>query len=420
MDDLQLLMRVGDVFTQPGVGTVVTGYVSGDTFSVGDELLIFNPNNDQWDVLKCKGIEKDGKLYNQARHGDVVGILFEETSIERGSAICILPFKFLLKVDDIYHTKSGLGTVVTGVVLYGELHKGDLISIKGKYQHVEGRAIEANGKIIDYAKINDAISILLPKTNLSKGDILFIPKDVVIASGKIDSTPQPVIHEDHVGSSIRRLALVIGNVAYKDGPLRNCVNDAVAFANKLHSQGVDIIACNDADKPTMDNAVARFCSRAADYDVAIFFFSGHGLQLNGKTWLMPTDYPSGNYMETSSLCVDDILNRLNASSCPIKVLILDSCRSIPRDVNVARFKGISETNAKGVFVAYSTGPGQVAQDGFGKHSPFMEAILATMNDGRMPIYDFFKRVAKKVSILSSGSQTPWIEDCLTSTDVTLF
>lgn len=418
MDDLQLLMRVGDVYTQPGWGTVVTGYVSGESFSVGDELIIFNPNNDQSDVLKCKGIEKDGKLYNHARHGDVVGILFEETSIERGSAICILPLKFLLRVDDVY-TQNGW-TVVTGVVVYGELHEGDFISIKGKNQTVECRGIESNGKMINHAKRKDAIGILLYETNLSKGDILFIPKDVVIASGKIDSTPQPVIHEYHVGSSIRRLALVIGNVAYKDGPLRNCVNDAVAFANKLHSQGVDIIACNDADKPTMDNAVARFCSRAADYDVAIFFFSGHGLQLNGKTWLMPTDYPSDNYMETSSLCVDDILNRLNASSCPIKVLILDSCRSIPRDVNVARFKGISETNAKGVFVAYSTGPGQVAQDGFGKHSPFMEAILATMNDGSMPIYDFFKRVAKKVSILSSGSQTPWIEDCLTSTDVTLF
>ena len=228
------------------------------------------------------------------------------------------------------------------------------------------------------------------------------------------SQSSPSIPSDNLN---QRLALVIGNNAYQEiGMLRNCVNDARAFSMKLSSLGFDVITLLDGTKRQMDSCIAEFCNRASNYDTALFFYSGHGTQHHGNSFVIPTDFPTTQYIETSCCSVDDVIINMDKANCKLKIAILDACRSITRSLYFSQGKGLSNINAEGVFIAYATGPGQVASDGPGSHSPYMEAILSMLDRPNVPISAFFREVSKMVCEITSKRQIPWVESCLVDDD----
>jgi len=439
---LSFILTVEDVYNNGPQFTVVTGRVQEGLLKLGDRLTAVLPDN-KLISLTCEGIERGRQLWDKAVAGDVIGILLKdpeaqrisigthlvkgtfsnirEHSLERpsGTTRPQSSLSFVLEIDDVYSSPA-LGTVVTGTVQTGVLHVRDRVTAvlsDNSIQPLVCEGIERGQQLWDKAVVGDTVGILFKDAKakqLKKGDFLVM--------GELEPASESVSNEscqDHENSPShrsKRLALLIGNISYPESPLKNCVNDARSFSELLQRHDFDVIDVFDADKAYMDEGIRVFCKEASKYEAALLFYSGHGMQHEGKTYLVPIDFPSASTLQESCCCVDDVINYLDIANCPTKIVILDSCRSTVRNINLGFSKGLVNIKSPEVFVAFSTAPGQVANDGFGQHSPFMQAILETMKGPSVPIYDFFKKVTKKVSELTGGSQIPWVNDCLTKTD----
>ena len=213
----------------------------------------------------------------------------------------------------------------------------------------------------------------------------------------------------------RRLALVIGNGAYRDAPLRNPVNDARALAGSLSALGFEVMKGENLGQRDMTRLIARFGERLAGQDVGMFFFAGHGIQMRGKNYLIPVDaqIASENSVRAEAVDVDDVLDQL--SSSPLNVVILDACRNNPFE---RRFRSLSSGLAqmdapKGTLIAYATAPGKVAQDGEGANSTYTTALLRVLAEPGLPVEAVFKRVRSEVARATGDNQIPWEASSLT-------
>ena len=217
------------------------------------------------------------------------------------------------------------------------------------------------------------------------------------------------------GGSGKRLALVIGNGAYRDAPLKNPVSDARALAAKLRALGFDVMIGENLGQRDMTRLVARFGERLAGHDVGMFFFAGHGIQIKGKNYLVPVDAQIGseNSVRAEAVDVDAVLDQL--SSSPLNVVILDACRNNPFE---RRFRGVSGGLAqmdapKGTLIAYATAPGKVALDGEGENSAYTTALLRVLGEPGLPVESVFKRVRGEVARMTGDVQIPWEASSLT-------
>ena len=213
----------------------------------------------------------------------------------------------------------------------------------------------------------------------------------------------------------RRIALVIGNSNYKDADksLRNPSNDATDIAAKLKLLGFDVIQRIDADHRTMTQAVNEFGEQAKQYDVALFYYAGHGIQSRGENYLIPVDANLASEGDMKYECENAgrILDKMEESHCRAKIVILDACRNNPFERSWHRGStggGLSVINApEGTFIAYATNPGNVAQDGLSRNSPYTEALLKMLDEPNLPLENFFKRVLREVKRKTQGAQSPW-------------
>ncbi|MBI5898634.1 MAG: caspase family protein [Rhodocyclales bacterium] len=226
------------------------------------------------------------------------------------------------------------------------------------------------------------------------------------ASARGDSSP-PVAG--------KRLALVIGNGGYRDAPLKNPVNDARALAAGLSTLGFEVMKGENLGQREMTRLIARFGERLAGYDVGMFFFAGHGIQIRGKNYLIPVDaqIASENSVRAEAVDVDAVLDQL--SSSPLNVVILDACRNNPFE---RRFRSLSSGLAqmdapKGTLIAYATAPGKVAQDGDGLNSTYTTALLKMLGEPGLPVESVFKRVRAEVARATGDNQVPWEASSLT-------
>ncbi|MBE9461916.1 caspase family protein [Dyadobacter subterraneus] len=213
----------------------------------------------------------------------------------------------------------------------------------------------------------------------------------------------------------KSLALIIGNADYNDRKrnLVNAINDANAIAEKLRTVGFDVIQQNDCDGKAFEQAVADFGTRLADYDVGLFYFSGHGLQIEGVNYLT---YASTNFFDDTavpgtSYRLDRVIKYMERTEAVIKILILDACRDNPLE---NRYRGAQATGLapiyapKGTIIAFSTSPGESAQDyGMGNNSIYTGSLLRHIDDPNIPIEEVFKRVRTSVYSLTQGKQTSW-------------
>jgi hypothetical protein len=216
----------------------------------------------------------------------------------------------------------------------------------------------------------------------------------------------------------KRVALVIGNSAYKEGgSLKNPVNDARAMAGALKQLGFHVIARENATKQQMERAVGEFGDQLNAGSVALFYFAGHGMQVNGRNFLVPVDatITSESRTRLEALDVDLVLDQMAASNSDVNLLVLDACRNNPFERRFrSRAGGLAQINApKGTLIAYATAPGTVAADGDGANGIYTAKLLGAIKTAGLPIEDVFKRVRVDVSRETNDAQTPWEASSLT-------
>ena len=214
----------------------------------------------------------------------------------------------------------------------------------------------------------------------------------------------------------RRVALVIGNAAYKDAPLDNPVNDARDMAEVLRRTGFEVIELINGTQKEMNRAIAKFGDRLRSDSVALFYYAGHGVQVRGKNYLVPIDAQISN--ETSvrveSVDVDGVLDQLASSE--LNVVILDACRNNPfeRKFRAMGGGGLAQMDApKGSLIAYATAPGKTAADGDGRNGLFTGELLKQMQRPGLTIEQVFKNVRREVARATRDNQIPWESSSLT-------
>jgi hypothetical protein len=218
----------------------------------------------------------------------------------------------------------------------------------------------------------------------------------------------------------RRVALVIGNATYKNtAPLVNPTNDASDLAAELRTLGFEVILGNDLDRIRTEDALQRFARLARGADAALFYYSGHGMQFNGRNYLVPIDARledeiSLRYEMTST---EDIREALQASQ-GVKIMILDACRNNPlanrleqsiatsaRAIPLVR--GFSPIAAdEGMLIEYATQPNRVAEDGTKRNSPFTSSLLEHLREPNVEIGTMFRRIGNDVYKATNGAQSP--------------
>jgi hypothetical protein len=212
------------------------------------------------------------------------------------------------------------------------------------------------------------------------------------------------------------LALIVGNANYnlEKDRLINAVNDARDFGHKLINLGFIVKTITDCNEEIFDREIRNFGDELTKFDVGLFYFSGHGLQIEGKNYLtsIDTNFVDDVSAKHTSIPLDEIIDYMQKANPIIKILILDACRNnpLPNQYRGVQNNGLAPINApKGTIIAFSTSPGETAMDygASGRNSIYTESLLNHIDDTNIPIEDFFKRVRTSVYTLSNGKQTSW-------------
>jgi hypothetical protein len=217
-----------------------------------------------------------------------------------------------------------------------------------------------------------------------------------------------------------RLALVIGNSNYVNvNKLPNPDNDARAVADDLKSAGFDVTLALDVTQPDMRRAIQNFAAKIAKKGpdtVALVYYAGHGVQVDGENFLIPVDAKIERESDIAIAAVRlaDVMNALASVPSRMRIVILDACRNNPFATS-KQTRGLAIVDApSGSIVAYSTAPGTEATDGAGGHSPYTAAFIEVSKEPHLQIEQLFKQVRLKVNQATNGQQTPWESSSLTA------
>ena len=214
-----------------------------------------------------------------------------------------------------------------------------------------------------------------------------------------------------------RLALVIGNGAYRSQPLRNPVNDASDVAAKLEKLGFRVVLKTDVGRKAMDASIRQFGRDLLKGGLGLFYFAGHGMQVDGRNYLIPVDAqiesPSDVHFE--SVDAGRVLGKMEDAQNDMNIVILDACRDNPFARSYrSGSKGLARMDApRGSIIAYATAPGAVAADGFGRNGIYTKHLLAHIDTPGLSIEKFFKNVRIGVIRETGDKQVPWESSSLT-------
>lgn len=284
---------------------------------------------------------------------------------------------------------------------------------------IEDITIYVNGEVYRgiNAVVDDGYTSKIEKVlSLGEGNNL-IKASVKNAAG-LSSIEKTIIvkSNDVQPANNRRLALIIGNSNYKnDNKLTNPVNDATDMANKLEKLGFDVVKALDQTKQGMEKVMASFGQMAANYDVSLFYYAGHGVRFDGVNYLVPidADLPDETSIKYNCTNANLVLDYMEKANCKMKIVILDACRNNPFERSWHRGMdggGLSIMSAPvGTFIAFSTAPGNVASDGAigQRNSPYTSALLEMLEKPNVSLTDFFQEVLEKVAQKTNDKQIPW-------------
>ena len=217
-------------------------------------------------------------------------------------------------------------------------------------------------------------------------------------------------------SNEKRIALVIGNRAYKTSPLQNAENDAADLAELLVGKNFEVVKVIDGTRMEMRDAVRAFTSKIAKGGIGLFYYAGHGVQANNDNYLVPIDADFEYENEVADMCisVSRILNAMEISNNRLNIMILDACRNSPFNTfSRSAEKGMLSVEAPtGSIVAYSTAPGKTASDGTGRNGVYTSKLMKYMNVPGLSLEAIFKQVRIDVIKETSNRQIPWESNAL--------
>jgi len=219
------------------------------------------------------------------------------------------------------------------------------------------------------------------------------------------------------------LSLIIGISNYNDpnNNLDNPINDANDLSEKFKLLGFKVICLTNATNQEIDEALYNFGIELNNYDVGIFYYAGHGMQIKGENFLtaVDTNFRTERDAKYSSMGLNKVLDTMDSCDNNTNVIILDACRNNPFERNWNRgvnTLGLAPVYApKGTLIAYATSPGQTASDGIGNNGLYTSVMLKNLEDVNLNIEEFFKRVRNSVFAFSNGKQTSWEHTSLTGT-----
>jgi formylglycine-generating enzyme required for sulfatase activity len=212
------------------------------------------------------------------------------------------------------------------------------------------------------------------------------------------------------GFSQKKIALVIGNASYADAPLRNPVNDASDVASTLRRLGFSVTLKTNVNKRDMESAVRNFKSVLSKGDIALFYYSGHGMQVSGSNYLVPVGETILNETDIryNAMEAQYVMDNMQDAGASVNIVILDACRDNPFKGVRSQSKGFIAVMApQGTFIAYSTAPGSVASDGTSRNSPYTKNLISCITKPGVEIEDAFKEIRKNVMKETGNRQIPW-------------
>jgi len=231
----------------------------------------------------------------------------------------------------------------------------------------------------------------------------------------------------------KRVALIVGNSAYQHAPaLPNPVRDAQAMAKMFQKAGFDVVnAVYDAGNLDTKRAIRQFEDAAANSDIAVVYFAGHGIEIHGVNYLIPADAKllSDRDADDEAIPLDRLLQSVEGARV-LRLVILDACRDNPfahkmmlqrsaalRDIN----SGLAtvEPTSSDTLIAYAARAGAAAEDGQADHSPFTAALLDNLFTPGLDVRLAFRRVRDEVLKKTNKQQEPFVYGSLGGANVSL-
>ncbi len=223
----------------------------------------------------------------------------------------------------------------------------------------------------------------------------------------------------------RRVALVVGNAAYRYTPrLENPKNDAADMSAALTKLGFHVIEGFDLDKAAFDGKVRDFAAALKGAEVGLFFYAGHGMQVSGHNYLVPVDakLTTASALDAEMMRLD-IVHQTMEREAQTNLLFFDACRDNPLARNLARALGsrsleigrglAAVESGAGTLISFSTQPGNVALDGSGRNSPFSGALVRQLAASSDDLNAILIAVRNDVMRQTDRKQVPWEHSALT-------
>src|SRR4030088_3339585 len=233
----------------------------------------------------------------------------------------------------------------------------------------------------------------------------------------------------NVALADKRVAFVVGNSAYRNvAPLPNPAVDAKSMAKLLRNVGFDVVEGSNLTRDKMTERLLEFGKKAEGADIALFYYAGHGIAVNGTNYLLPVDADLKSEMDVklgAAINVDVTLEQTMADA-KVKLVFLDACRDNPFAARIRSAKatrsvhvqtGLAELKCgEGTLIAFAPGPGQTALDGeVATNSPFTRALMANIAAPGIEIQQAMTKVRAQVQEETSKGQLPWGHTNLTGT-----
>jgi hypothetical protein len=211
----------------------------------------------------------------------------------------------------------------------------------------------------------------------------------------------------------KKLALVIGNSEYPKAPLKNPVNDATAMETALRQLGFDVTTVKNADLRRMRTAIDEFSAKLGPGSLGLFYFAGHGVQVNSVNYLVPVDFAASSEedVQYEAYPASRIQAKLEGSGARLRILVLDACRNNPFRYKRNATEGLAamSINAEGTLIAFATGDNNTAAENpaesNGLYTKFL--IPALMTPG-LDLRDAFQKAKEDVYVASQRQQNPSI------------
>jgi len=239
---------------------------------------------------------------------------------------------------------------------------------------------------------------------------------VMVSVGQVEpNRSRGLVHGASATSDVRaRKALLIGNQSYRRSPLKNSANDASDLGSSLQKLGFKTTILANASKSKMEDAVETFASGLSAGDAAVFFYAGHGFQLDSENYLVPVEFAATNETQAREAAVpfQMVKTRLEQTPATLVTIILDSCRNNPFDSAKISAHGLALSEAGlGSFIAFSASPGKTASDGSERNGLFTQYLLKELNEPVL-LSELFRRVRREVYEASGQRQLPYLHDQL--------